>query len=131
MKKMLNEGNQIHNFISSSGSGSAKSYGTYYLRFRFHNTDFASVLLLGGAQNTSTAFLILNFKINRFSLGCRLTLTGKLTQCWRMPVRRWSPPHVIPRFTHLAQLQSLLRIRIRYPVPFFIPDPGSQTHFYS
>ena len=27
MKKMLNEGNQIHNFISSSGSGTAINYG--------------------------------------------------------------------------------------------------------
>ncbi len=53
---------------------------------------------LGGAHNTRTAWLILNCKINRFSLGRRLTLTGKLTQCWRMPVRRWSPLHVIPRY---------------------------------
>ncbi len=31
MKKILNKGNQIYNFISSSGSGSAsqKSYGSY------------------------------------------------------------------------------------------------------
>jgi hypothetical protein len=28
MKKMLNEGNQIHNFISSSGSGTAINYGS-------------------------------------------------------------------------------------------------------
>ncbi len=27
MKKMLNEGNQIHNFISSSGSGTVIKYG--------------------------------------------------------------------------------------------------------
>ncbi len=27
MKKMLNEGNQIHNFISSSGSGTVINYG--------------------------------------------------------------------------------------------------------
>jgi hypothetical protein len=38
---MLNEGNQIHNFISSSGSdlltssGCGSGYG--FLRFRFHN----------------------------------------------------------------------------------------------
>jgi hypothetical protein len=28
MKKMLNEGNQVHNFISSSGSGTVISYGS-------------------------------------------------------------------------------------------------------
>ncbi len=28
MKKMLNEGNQIHNFISSSGSGTEINYGS-------------------------------------------------------------------------------------------------------
>jgi hypothetical protein len=28
MKKMLNEGNQIHNFISSSGSGTVINYGS-------------------------------------------------------------------------------------------------------
>jgi hypothetical protein len=28
MKKMFNEGNQIHNFISSSGSGTVINYGS-------------------------------------------------------------------------------------------------------
>jgi hypothetical protein len=28
MKKMLNEGNQTHNFISSSGSGTVINYGS-------------------------------------------------------------------------------------------------------
>jgi hypothetical protein len=28
MKKMLNEGNQLHNFISSSGSGTVINYGS-------------------------------------------------------------------------------------------------------
>ncbi len=28
MKKMLNEGNQIHNFIFSSGSGTVNNYGS-------------------------------------------------------------------------------------------------------
>jgi hypothetical protein len=28
MKKMLNEGNQIHNFLSSSGSGTVINYGS-------------------------------------------------------------------------------------------------------
>ncbi len=28
MKKFINEGNQIHNFISSSGSGSVTNYGS-------------------------------------------------------------------------------------------------------
>ncbi len=28
MKKVLNEGNQIHNFMSSSGSGSVINYGS-------------------------------------------------------------------------------------------------------
>ncbi len=58
MKKMLNEGNQIHNFISSSGSGTVINYGSgsdflpnygfgpvplfkklrfLRFRFRFHN----------------------------------------------------------------------------------------------
>ncbi len=55
---MLNDGNQIHNFISSSGSGTVIIYvpvPTFYvsgsssaikklrfLRFRFHNTDIKS-----------------------------------------------------------------------------------------
>jgi hypothetical protein len=30
MKKMLNEGNQIHNFKSSSGSGTVINYGSGY-----------------------------------------------------------------------------------------------------
>jgi hypothetical protein len=30
MKKMLNEGNQIHNFISSSGSGAVINYGSNF-----------------------------------------------------------------------------------------------------
>ncbi len=44
MKKILNEGNQIHNFISSSGSGTVTNYGSgsdfwlfNKLRFRFPN----------------------------------------------------------------------------------------------
>jgi hypothetical protein len=54
---MLNEVNQIHNFISSSGSGTVINYGSgsgfltshgsgsqgkelRFLRFRFHNTAF-------------------------------------------------------------------------------------------
>jgi hypothetical protein len=59
MKKTLNEGNQIHNFISSSGSGTIINYGSDFLtsygsgsvplvnklqflrfRFRFHNAGF-------------------------------------------------------------------------------------------
>ncbi len=31
MKKMLNEGNQIHNVISSSGSGTVINYGSDFL----------------------------------------------------------------------------------------------------
>ena len=31
MKKMLNEGNQIHNFMSSSGSGTVIIYGSDFL----------------------------------------------------------------------------------------------------
>jgi hypothetical protein len=31
MKKMFNEGNQIHNFISSSGSGTVINYGSDFL----------------------------------------------------------------------------------------------------
>jgi hypothetical protein len=63
MKNFLNEGNQIHNFISSSGSGTVINYGsgsdflTKYgsgsgstgqklrflrFRFRFHNTVYNS-----------------------------------------------------------------------------------------
>jgi hypothetical protein len=61
MKKIFNEGNQIHNFMSSSGSGTVINYGSdsdFYqvtvpvtvpvplvkklrflrFRFRFHNT---------------------------------------------------------------------------------------------
>ncbi len=51
---MLNEGNQIHNFISSSGSGTVIIYGSssfllfnklrfrfHRFRFRFHNTDIS------------------------------------------------------------------------------------------
>jgi hypothetical protein len=54
MKKMFNEGNQIHNFMSSSSSGTVINYGSgsdfltsygsgstikklRFLRFRFHN----------------------------------------------------------------------------------------------
>ena len=61
---MLSEGNQIHNFISSSGSGTVINYGsgsdflTSYgsgsgstsqkvrflrFRFRFHNTDYKTL----------------------------------------------------------------------------------------
>ncbi len=51
MKKMLNEGNQIHNFISSSGSDFLKSYGsgstsqkvtvpTVQVPVPFHNAAF-------------------------------------------------------------------------------------------
>jgi hypothetical protein len=60
---MLNEGNQIHNFIYSSGSGTVINYGSgsgydfltitvpfpvplvkklRFLRFRFHNTGSSS-----------------------------------------------------------------------------------------
>jgi hypothetical protein len=56
--KMLNEGNQTHNFISGSGSGTVINYGSgsdfltscrvpvqlvKMLRFRFHNTASSSV----------------------------------------------------------------------------------------
>jgi hypothetical protein len=59
--KMLNEGNQTHNFISSSGSGTVINYGSgsafltscmvpvrlvKMLRFRFHNTASSSVYTL-------------------------------------------------------------------------------------
>jgi hypothetical protein len=50
---MLNEGNQIHNFISCSGSGTVINYGSgsgsdfltsygsgSFLRFRFHNAGY-------------------------------------------------------------------------------------------
>ncbi len=50
MKKMINEGNKIHNFINSSGSDFLTSYGPvpvprdkkfrflgFRFRFRFHN----------------------------------------------------------------------------------------------
>ena len=61
---MFNEGNQIHNFMSSSGSGTVINYGsgsdflTSYgsgqvplvkkllflrFRFRFHNTDYEGI----------------------------------------------------------------------------------------
>jgi hypothetical protein len=36
---MLNEGNQIHNLISSSGSGSTSKKLRFRFRLRFHNTD--------------------------------------------------------------------------------------------
>ena len=66
MKKILNEGNQIHNFMSSSGSGTVNNYGSgsdfltsfgsgygsgstsqkvmipflrFRFQFRFHNTE--------------------------------------------------------------------------------------------
>ncbi len=70
MKKIVNEGNLIHNFMSSSGSGTVISYGSgsdflqvtvpvplvnklrfLRFRFRFHNTDIltsASALEMSG-----------------------------------------------------------------------------------
>jgi hypothetical protein len=41
MKKILNVGNQIHNFISSSGSGTVINYGSDFL------TSYGSVSLVG------------------------------------------------------------------------------------
>jgi hypothetical protein len=78
---MLNEGNQIHNFISSSGSGTVINYGsgsdilTSYgsgskrqkvtvptFRFRFHNTGYGTGTLVSphnililGMKNVSNA----------------------------------------------------------------------------
>ena len=44
MKKMLNEGNQIHNFMSSSGSGSVINYGSgsYFLTSYSSGSGFKS-----------------------------------------------------------------------------------------
>ena len=72
---MLNEGNQIHNFISSSGSGTVIIYGsvsdflTSYgflrfrflrFRFRFHNADFSQFAYIpvfqGSAGRTRDIF---------------------------------------------------------------------------
>ncbi len=77
MKKMFIEGNQIHDFISSSGSGTVINYGSgsdflqvtvpvtvpvplvkelrflrFRFRFRFHNTDFKNVWVPVVKQNT-------------------------------------------------------------------------------
>jgi hypothetical protein len=44
MKKMLNEGNQIHNFISSSGSGTVINYGS--------DSDFLTSYDSGAGSNS-------------------------------------------------------------------------------
>jgi hypothetical protein len=77
---MFNEGNQMHNFMSSSGSGTVINYGsgsgsdflTSYgslvqklrflrFRFRFHNTAFKNIV----SQNTSLYFLHNRGRIRR------------------------------------------------------------------
>jgi hypothetical protein len=42
MKKMFNEGNQIHNFISSSGSGTVINYGSGSDFFTSYGSGYGS-----------------------------------------------------------------------------------------
>jgi hypothetical protein len=44
MKKMLNEGNQVHNFISRSGSGTVINYGS--------GSDFLTSYCSGSGSTT-------------------------------------------------------------------------------
>ncbi len=57
MKKMLNEGNQIHNFISSSGSGTVINYGS--------GSDF---LTSYGSGSTSQKVTVLTVPVPQRSL---------------------------------------------------------------
>ncbi len=55
MKEMLNEGNQIHNFLSSSGSGTVINYGfgSDFLTSYGSGSGSGSTTLLAGAAQQS------------------------------------------------------------------------------
>ncbi len=48
MKEILNEGNQIHNFISSSGSGTVINYGSGSDFFTSYGSGSGSTALVQG-----------------------------------------------------------------------------------
>jgi hypothetical protein len=81
-KKMLNEGNQIHNFKSSSGSGTVINYASgsdfltvpvtqgkklrflrFRFRFRFHNTaeSISCPLLMGKRKREPLSWVYEDF----------------------------------------------------------------------
>ncbi len=86
MKKMFNEGNQIHNFMSSSGSGTVINYGSgsdFFTRygsgstsqkvtvpsvpvvFRFHNTGYE----YGSGRSETFSMIRIRIRIQKKSLG--------------------------------------------------------------
>jgi hypothetical protein len=54
MKKMLNEGNQIHNFMSSSGSGTVINYGSG------SGSDFLTNYGSGSVSGSTTLVLVVD-----------------------------------------------------------------------
>jgi hypothetical protein len=70
MKKMYFEGNQIHNFMSSSGSGTVINYGsslkTYLLDLKTGRRIFGILIFAKNGENPSQN----NFKITLKNFRC-------------------------------------------------------------
>ncbi len=75
MKKMLNEGNQIHKFISSSGSGTVINYGSGSTSKKF-TIPVPQLCLHGSRVSLHDPFVSLHslrrFTLMRIRIGCLL-----------------------------------------------------------
>jgi hypothetical protein len=71
MKKMLNEGNQIHNFISSSGSGTVINYGS--------GSDFLTSYGSGSHSGSRSGLLVKKLRFLRFRFRFRFHNAGCYT----------------------------------------------------
>jgi hypothetical protein len=94
MKKMLNEGNQIHNFISSSGSGTVINYGS--------GSDFLTSYG-SGSGSTVKKLRFLRFRFRFYNAVCNaLDFLGKILKTEIFVVKRlWS-------FLYLLKKPSVL-----------------------
>jgi hypothetical protein len=102
MKKMFNEGNQIHNFMSSSGSGTVINYGS--------GSDFLTSYGSGyGSGSTSQKVTVPTVpvpvpqhcvQIFKFSFKLESNLTRMLS-CW-VQIRRYVQ-YLYPRFEGLLK----------------------------
>jgi hypothetical protein len=87
-KKMFNEGNQIHNFMSSSGSGTVINYGS--------GSDFLQSYG-SGSGSTSQKVTVPT-----------VTVPVPVPQHWFLSISIWVPEHL----GHRALIRIRIRIRI-------------------
>ncbi len=70
MKKMFNEGNQIHNFMSSSGSGTVINYGSG------SGSDFLTSYGSGSGSTSQKVTVPVPVPVPQHCWGVKLSMTG-------------------------------------------------------